>query len=85
MSKTVFPAVPREESPIFAEYPLVDFTPVAQAIARSLNWRDGAMIEFPYPQIDEWIHRMKANLSPLFDIALDDCAAEKKRGERQAS
>lgn len=83
MSENLFPGVPRIESPVFASDPLDDLTPAEQAIARSLNAQGFAVIDFPDPQVDERIARIKANLSPRFDIPFNDPAADKTRGERR--
>lgn len=83
MSEAIFPGVPRIESPAFATDLLADLTPDEQAIALSLNQRGYAVIDFPDPEVDERIARIKANLSPRFGIPFDDPAADKTRGERR--
>ena len=83
MSQAIFPGVPRIESPIFASDPMEDLSEAERATARDLNKMGFAVIDFPDPAIDARIERIKANLAPRFEIAFDDPAADKTRGERR--
>lgn len=83
MSENVFPGVPRIESPIFASDTLADLNPEEQRVARDLNSHGYAIIDFPDPEIELRIERIKTNLAPRFKIDFDDPAADKTRGERR--
>lgn len=83
MNDTIFPGVPRFESPIFASDSLSDLTEAEQSIARELNTHGFAVIDFPDPEIDARIERIKARLGPHFNIAFDDPQADKTKGERR--
>jgi Phytanoyl-CoA dioxygenase (PhyH) len=66
---TLFPGVPLVESPIF-ESAIVraDLTETERTLARDLN-RDGfAVFDFPDPEIDARIERIRARMAPLFGI-----------------
>lgn len=83
MSDTLFPGVPRIESPVFANDPLADLTESEQAIARDLNQRGYAVLDFPDPDILARIERIKTNLGPRYNIPLDDPQADKTKGDRR--
>ncbi|PKP95438.1 MAG: phytanoyl-CoA dioxygenase [Alphaproteobacteria bacterium HGW-Alphaproteobacteria-14] len=83
MTNPVFPGVPRIESPLFAQDSLADLTATEQVIARDLNTHGFAVLDFPDPDIEARIERIKANLGPRFDIPFGDRAADKTRGERR--
>lgn len=83
MAPSIFPGVPRIESPLFASDHLSDLSAAEQAVARDLNKRGYAVIDFPDREIDERMERIKGNLAPRFDIPFDDPAADKTRGERR--
>lgn len=82
-SQSIFPGVPRVESPLFALDDLADLRPEEQAVARDLDTKGYAVIDFPDPEIDARINRIKANLAPRYGIPFDDPAADKTRGERR--
>ena len=82
-SARLFPGVPLIESPIFASEDLAGFTQAEQALARSLHADGFGVIDFPDPEIDARIERIKRNLGPHFDIPFDDPAADKTRGKRR--
>lgn len=61
----LFPGVPRIESPAFAVDDLADLTDAEKAIARDLNYKGFAVLDFPDAELDARIDRIKANLAPL--------------------
>lgn len=83
MANPVFPGVPRIESPAFALDALSDLTEEEKSVARRLNEEGYAVIDFPDPDVDARIERIKASLGPSFGIALDDPASDKTKGERR--
>jgi ectoine hydroxylase-related dioxygenase (phytanoyl-CoA dioxygenase family) len=83
MSDPIFPGVPRIESPIFASDPLSDLTEAERVVARDLNRQGFAVIDFPDPDLEGRIERIKANLAPRFAIPFDDPIADKTSGERR--
>ncbi|SHN64949.1 phytanoyl-CoA dioxygenase family protein [Erythrobacter sanguineus] len=83
MNYPVFPGVPRIESPLFSQDGLADLTAAEQVIARDLNAHGFAVFDFPDPDVEVRIERIKANLGPHFDIPFGDPAADKTRGERR--
>lgn len=83
MTNHVFPGVPQIESPLFAQDSLDDLTDAERVIARDLNTHGFAVLDFPDPNIDARIERIKANLGSNFDIPFGDPTADKTRGERR--
>ncbi|AOL22028.1 Phytanoyl-CoA dioxygenase (PhyH) [Erythrobacter litoralis] len=83
MSDGIFPGVPRIESPIFSSDPLSDLKEEEKALARDLNTQGFAVIEFPDPELENRIDRIKANLGPRFDIPFGDPTADKTKGGRR--
>lgn len=83
MSDSIFPGVPRIESPIFADDDLSDMTEAEQVVACDLNRQGFAVIDFPDPDLENRIERIKANLGPRFGIPFDDPDADKTRAERR--
>ena len=83
MSDPIFPGVPRIESPIFASDPLSDLSEAERVVARDLNRQGFAVIDFPDPDLEGRIERLKANLGPRFAIPFDDPIADKTKGERR--
>lgn len=79
----LFPGVPLIESPIFDSEELPRFTEQEKYLARQLNTDGFAVMDFPDPEIDARIERIKRNLGPGFGIPLDDPAADKTKGERR--
>tara|TARA_A100001391_G_scaffold46046_2_gene27155 strand:+ start:33435 stop:34346 length:912 start_codon:yes stop_codon:yes gene_type:complete len=75
--------VPLIESPIFESEDLSGFTEQEQALARDLNADGFGVIDFPDPEIDARIERIKRNLGPGFGIPFDDPKADKTKGERR--
>lgn len=83
MTDAIFPGVPRIESPLFSVDPLDDLSLDEQRIARHLNEHGFAVLDFPDPEIDARIDRIKANLGPKFNLPLEDPKADKTKGERR--
>lgn len=83
MSDHPFPGIPRIESPVFASDELADLNEDERKLAIQLNQRGYAVFDFPDPDIDERIERVKANLGPQFGISFDDPDADKTKGERR--
>lgn len=79
----LFPGVPLIESPIFDSEPLAGFTEQERTLARTLNTDGFGVIDFPDPEIDARIDRIKRRLGPGFDIPFNDPAADKTKGERR--
>lgn len=74
--------IPRIESPLFqAEVLHYGLMPHEREIAQQLHGRGFATIDFPDPQIEERIDRIKANLGSGFGIAFDDPESDKTQGE----
>ncbi|MEE2793537.1 MAG: hypothetical protein VX512_01735, partial [Pseudomonadota bacterium] len=79
----LFPGVPLIESPIFDSEDLAGFSDQEKTLARQLNTDGFGVIDFPDPDIDARIDRIKSNLGPGFGIPLDDPGADKTKGERR--
>lgn len=62
MSGNHFPGVPRLESPVFASDALADLTEAERVIARDLNTRGYAALDFPDPDIETRIERIKNHI-----------------------
>ena len=79
--RDIFPGLPHVESPLF--YQLVeelDLNPAERQVATDLHERGYAVIDFPDDQILERIDRIKADLSPKYDVDLDDPESNKTQG-----
>lgn len=75
---SLLPGVPLIESPLFAA--VVEDMPLTaeeRGIARSLNENGYAVLDFPDPEIDQRIERIKANLAPRYNVDVLDSAADK--------
>ncbi|MEM7688710.1 MAG: phytanoyl-CoA dioxygenase family protein [Pseudomonadota bacterium] len=83
MTQSIFPGVPRIESPLFKTDPLSDLDETERVIARDLNTRGYAVLDFPDPEICARISRIKGHLAPKFNIPFGDPDADKTRGERR--
>lgn len=83
LSQSIFPGVPRIESPVFAADDLADLTDHEQSVARDLNAQGYAVIDFPDDQLDARIDRIKRNLGPRYGIPFSDPSADKTCGERR--
>jgi hypothetical protein len=81
LSLNLLPGVPLVESPLFsASIESAGFTAQEIEIARSLNERGYAIIDFPDPEILPRIDRIRARLTASFEIDLDDPTAHKNPG-----
>lgn len=84
MTKNLFPGVPLIESPIFSLDDLCsDFSPEEKVIAGNLHDNGFAVFDFPDPDIEARIERVKRNLAPRFDVDLEDPRSDKARGARR--
>ncbi|EAQ29022.1 hypothetical protein NAP1_15523 [Erythrobacter sp. NAP1] len=68
---------------MFAGDTLEDLNEDEKSVARDLNANGFAVIDFPDPEIDARIERIKRNLGPRFKIPFDDPKADKTRFERR--
>lgn len=81
---SVLPGIPTIESPLFEmELPMLRLSGDEERIARSLNTSGFAVFDFPDPEIDARIDRIKHNLAPRFDIDFADDEADKTCAERR--
>nr|WP_247711938.1 phytanoyl-CoA dioxygenase family protein [Qipengyuania qiaonensis] len=71
------------ESPIFDSEELPGFSDQEKALAQKLNSDGFGVVDFPDPEIDARIDRIRSNLGPGFGIPLNDPAADKTKGERR--
>lgn len=83
MTNSLFPGVPRIESPVFAQDALEDLNETEKGIARDLNSQGYAVFDFPDPEIIARITRIQSSLGPRYKIPFDDPEADKTRGERR--
>ena len=84
MTENLFPGAPLIESPIFSlDKMFAGLSEEEKSVARDLNANGFAVIEFPDPEIEDRIERVKRNLSPLFNIDFDDPCSDKTRGTRR--
>lgn len=78
MSENPFPGIPLIESPIFSVDNLPShFTTHEKSIARDLHDNGFAVIDFPDPDIEARIERVKRNLAPQFDVESADLQSDK--------
>jgi hypothetical protein len=80
---SIFPGVPRIESPVFNSDPLVDLTEAETVVARDLHRQGFAVIDFPDPELDDRFERIKANFGTRSDIPFDGSTADKTKAERR--
>ncbi|ARF86434.1 phytanoyl-CoA dioxygenase family protein [Burkholderia cenocepacia] len=67
VKKRLLPGIPLIESPLFdAEISQVELTPGEREIANALNRNGYAVIDFPDPELDVRIARIRERLAPLF-------------------
>lgn len=77
----IFPGVPHVESPLFRQVlGELDLTPDERRVATSLHELGYAVIDFPDERVHERIDRIKASLSPRYDIDLSDADSDKTAG-----
>lgn len=80
----IFPGIPRIESPVFrSDDPAYGFSPEEQTVAVDLSTRGFAVIDFPDPDIDARMERIKANLAPRLGIDLDVRDADRSAAHRR--
>ncbi|MDE2623744.1 MAG: phytanoyl-CoA dioxygenase family protein [Betaproteobacteria bacterium] len=80
----MLPGIPLVESPLFEGLLAGGALPAElEPIARQLNERGYAVIDFPDPKIFERIERIKANLGPRFGIDVRDPEALKTQGDNR--
>lgn len=78
----LLPGVPLVESPLFPNIiEQIDFTPHERMIALELHQNGFAAIDFPDPDINIRIDRIKERLSPHFAVNFSDPAAIKNTGD----
>lgn len=78
------PGLPLIESPLFpALLPTLGLTTEETRIGMELHTRGYAVLEFPDPQIDARIARIKANLGPRYGIDFTDPGSDKTVAERR--
>lgn len=81
ISSQLLPGVPLIESPLFAaSVEASGLTEQEIAVARSLNERGYAVIDFPDPEIGARMDRIKARLAAHFGIDPDDLSSSKNPG-----
>ncbi len=79
-----FPGLPLIESPLFSDLMRSQELSAEEArIASELHEHGFAVLDFPDPEIDARIERIKARLAPRFGIAFDDPEADKTLAERR--
>ncbi|WP_454888174.1 phytanoyl-CoA dioxygenase family protein [Sphingobium herbicidovorans] len=84
MNRRLFPGVPLIESPIFSLANLpADWSAEEMSLAHSLHENGFAVIDFPDPDIDARIARMRRNLAPHFEMDLESPISDKTRGTRR--
>ncbi|MEM7701101.1 MAG: phytanoyl-CoA dioxygenase family protein [Pseudomonadota bacterium] len=83
MNGDIFPGVPRVESPVFSSDDLSDLDQNERDLADQLHSLGYAVFDFPDPDLDARIERIKSNLGPRFGIPFDDPGADKTKGERR--
>ena len=80
----ILPGLPIVESPLFAQQKNnMGLTASEEDIASSLHARGYAVFDFPDPDIDARIERIKTNLGPGFGVDFDDPQSDKTLGERR--
>lgn len=84
MNRNLFPGLPLIESPIFSLDSLpADWSVEEISVARSLHENGFAVIDFPDPDIDARIARVKRNLAPHFAMDFENPRSDKTRGTRR--
>lgn len=84
VSKNLLPGIPLIESPLFPSLmPELGLSGEESRVALELFHRGYAVIDFPDPEIDQRIDRIKASLGPRYVIDFDDPESDKTLGERR--
>lgn len=79
--REIFPGLPHVESPLFHQIlEELGLTQDERRVASALHERGFAVIDFPDEQLHDRIDRIKANLSPKYDIDLSDSESDKTCG-----
>jgi hypothetical protein len=79
-----FPGVPLIESPLFPKLrDQMELTPEEARIAIELHDRGYAVIDFPDPEIDSRMERIKTHLGPRYGVDFADPQSDKTAGERR--
>ncbi len=79
-----FPGIPLIETAILPTIVNdMGLTPDEERIARELHSNGYAVFDFPDPEIEPRIERIKGDLSPQFGIDFDDPTSDKTIGERR--
>lgn len=79
-----FPGVPLIESPLFPRLrEQLNLTPEEARIATELHDRGYAVLDFPDPEINARMERVKAHLGPRYGIDFADPQSDKTTGERR--
>lgn len=82
LSAQLLPGVPLVESPLFAaSIDAMDLTEAERDIAMQLHHRGYAVLDFPDPQIDQRIDRIKAAFGPQFGIDPQDPETVSSKGD----
>ena len=78
------PGLPLIESPLFPRLlPALGFTPEEERIGLDLFTHGYAVFNFPDPELDARIERIKASLGPSYGLDFDNPKADKTCGERR--
>lgn len=78
------PGLPLVESPLFpALLPSLHLSQEEARIGLDLHMRGYAVLDFPDPELDARIARIKANLAPRFGIDFADSESDKTAAERR--
>ena len=79
-----FPGVPHIESPLFPRLrEQLGLTAEESRIATELHDRGYAVLDFPDPEIDARMERIKAHLGPRYGVDFADPQSDKTAGERR--
>lgn len=82
--KNPLPGLPIIESPLFAaQLPHLDLTEEEARIASDLHYKGYAVVDFPDPEFDERVDRIKASLAPHFATGFEDPQVDKAAGQRR--
>lgn len=80
----IFPGLPLIESPFYSRLKADwGLTPEEESIADDLHVKGYAVLDFPDPEIDARIERIKENLAPRYGIDFDSPGSDKTGGERR--
>jgi hypothetical protein len=78
LAERLLPGVPLVESPLFAQsVEELGLTDAERAVAVQLHEKGYALIDFPDPEIEQRMARIRRNLGPQFGVDFDDPSAIK--------